>query len=114
MTFQLEQISEEDLKEIAKKLNIEEGELEGKSPEQLKELVEGEIKKLQEIKNKVGEIPGLVSKEENKINDDKLNELKELEPSKIKKLIEELRELGIENIEDTAKKIKNLRNKNNF
>lgn len=89
IAFPWEQIAEKDLKEIAKELGIKEGDLEGKSPEELRKVVKEKVDKFRGNEDKIKQIPGLINKEgekEGEINDERLEELKKLEPGELGKL----------------------------
>jgi len=114
MTFPGEKITEGDLKGIAKDLGIKDEDIKDKSVEQMKGLIKEKIERLQEIKDKVGEIPGLLDKDKDKIDTDKLDELKGLKSDEIKKLEEGLKELGIEKMADAVEEIKKLRKREGY
>ncbi|CAG8456302.1 1431_t:CDS:2 [Paraglomus occultum] len=93
-----EQIVEEDLKEIAEALGIEEEKIEDKPVEEVKKIIEEEAKRLQENEEKIKEkFPTLIN-EEGKIVDNELNNLGKLNDSK----------------DDVAKRIEKLEIKNSY
>jgi len=63
-SIDLLKVTKEELEEAASKLGVDEKKLENKSPEEIKEMIEKEGKKIKKNKDKIdGGLPGLLNRE---------------------------------------------------